>query len=90
MQRKAQGKGRASTSAPSPAGSASHHGGSANANTAKGHAAMVCTTASQPPQAAAASSHTGSISTPAKASGVITKVTQGTAKRLASKPTTDS
>ena len=51
---------------------------------------MVCTTASQPPQAAAASSHTGSISTPAKASGVITKVTQGTAKRLASKPTTDS
>ena len=90
MQRNVQGKGRASTSAPSPAGSANHQGGTGKASTAKGHPAMVCTTASHQAQASAASCHKGSSSTPAKASGVITKVTQGTANRLASKPTTDN
>ena len=87
--RRLQGPGSTSSKPPTVANAASHRGGTANTSTAPGHAARVCNTAIKTSTASVASNQTGVNSTPNIASGVSTSVTQGTANKFATKPTTD-
>ena len=80
----------ASKAPPATPATPAHKGTAATDRVANGKAASACNSAASGRKAQAATSHSGGTTTPAKASGVTTSVTQGMAIRLARNPTTET
>src|SRR3990167_8292459 len=88
--RQRQGNRMATKPPPSTPATAHHNGAAATLREASGQWASHCKNAASSPTDPAATSQMGAYSTPSMATGVTSKVTQGMASALASKPTNET